>query len=198
MPGSTAFYYCHDDDETSSSAISILRGVSQQLIAQNPQLLPPCYRRYVSSGDSTLRSLATATRLLEDICTILPKLYIVIDGLDECEPVERKQIVEILMSLVSQCEKAEPGKLRLLFVSQDFADIHRALCSYPGTRPLPHVIRLSDTDNKNDIATYVRIWVTRIAAKYAPFSNDMMEYLEGMVVHNAKGLFLPSKKMDEC
>jgi hypothetical protein len=156
MQGSTAFHYCHEDDQTSNSAISILKGIAEQLIAQIPQLLPPCYKMYVSSGDRTLRSLAVATRLLEDICTILPKIYVVVDGLNECEHVERNQIVEILTNIVSQCEKAEPGKFRLLFVSQHLTDIQRPLRYSSGNGPVPLVIHLSEADNKNDINTYVR------------------------------------------
>jgi hypothetical protein len=190
MSGSTAFYYCHEDDQTSTFAVSILKGIAGQLIAQNPQLLPPCYKRYVSSGISTLRSFAVATRLLEDICIILPKIYIVVDGLNECENIERKQVVETMMQIVNQCEKAEPGKLRLLFVSQNFADIHRALHNSSRNRLAPLVFHLSDADNKNDINTYVRAWVARIAANNAPFSEDLMDYLQRMVISNAAGSFM--------
>jgi hypothetical protein len=183
----TAFYYCHDDDQTSSLAVGVLKGVTEHLLGQNTQLLPPCYTRCTSSGEPVLRSLSQATRLLHDICAILSKTYIIIDGLDECEQVERKHIVDALMDIVGLCEKTDPGKLRVLFVSQNFADIKRALYHPSPSRPVPQTIQLSDTDNQSDINTYVRIWAGRIAEKYSPFSDDMIEYLQNLTVHNAKG-----------
>lgn len=36
----TAFYYCHDDDGASGSAVGILKGITQQLLCQNPQYWP--------------------------------------------------------------------------------------------------------------------------------------------------------------
>lgn len=194
----TAFYYCHDGDQTSSSAVEILKGIIEQLLSQNPQLLPPCYTRYTSSGEPVLRSLSQATRLLDDMCSILSKIYIVVDGLDECQPVERKQIMDALMDTVSQCEKADPGKLRMLFVSQTFADIKRALYNPSPSRPVPRTVQILDRDNESDINTYVRIWVGRIAAKFAPFSDDMIQYLQSLTVHNSKGLFLQSLRLELC
>ncbi|KAF1361979.1 C2H2 domain-containing protein [Lizonia empirigonia] len=187
----TAFY--HDDDGASSSAVGILKGITQQLLCQNPQILAPCYTRCTASGEPVLRSPPLATRLLEDICTLLSKLYIIVDGLDECVEVERKQAMEALMNIVGSCEKTEPGKLRILFVSQHMADIKRVLYTSSQSKPVPRTIQLSDADNESDIKAYVRIWVNRIATKYAPFSNDAIEYLQSLTVCNAKGMFLYAK-----
>ncbi|XPS76188.1 hypothetical protein M3J09_008244 [Ascochyta lentis] len=193
----TAFYYCHNDDQTSSSAVGILKGIIAQLLIQDPQLLPPCHTKYTSSGEPVLRSLSQATRLLDDICTILPKTYIIVDGLDECEQCERKQVMDALMEIASQCEKADPGKLRLLFVSQNYADIKRGLCNPSQSRPVAHMLQLSESDNESDINMYVKVWVGRIAAKFSPFNEDMVQYLQHLTVHNAKGMFLYAKLVME-
>ncbi|KAJ4407348.1 hypothetical protein N0V91_003932 [Didymella pomorum] len=188
---STAFFYCHDDDQASNSAVGILKGITQQLLTQNIHSLPACHTRYTSSGEPVLRSVSHTAKTLEDLCTILPKMYIIIDGLDECEPVERKQTIDCLMDIFCQCEKTNPGKLRLLFVSQNYADIKRGLSS--PSRPATHIIQLSDKDNEGDINSYVRYWVGAIATKFSPFNDDMVQYLQRLTVHNAKGMFLYAK-----
>ncbi|KAH6622333.1 C2H2 domain-containing protein [Boeremia exigua] len=193
----TAFYYCHSDDQTNSSAVGILKGITQQLLDHDAGLLPPCYRRYKSSGEPVLRSLSQAISLLKDLCTILPKVYIVLDGLDECEQVERKQAMDALMHILDECEKSDPGKFRVLFISQNFADIKRVLYCSSQSRPAPQTIQLSHTDNEDDINAYVGTWVSQIAAKYEPFNDDMVEYLRNLTVRNAKGMFLYARLVME-
>jgi hypothetical protein len=191
---STAFFYCHDDDQASNSAVGILKGITQQLLTQNIHSLPACHTRYTSSGEPVLRSVSHTAKTLEDLCTILPKMYIIIDGLDECEPVERKQTIDCLMDIFCQCEKTNPGKLRLLFVSQNYADIKRGLSS--PSRPATHIIQLSDKDNEGDINSYVRYWVGAIATKFSPFNDDMVQYLQRLTVHNAKGMVTRAQHYD--
>lgn len=77
----------------------------------------------------------------------------------------------------------------MLLVSQDYADIRRALHSSAVTRMTAKVIHLCDADNEGDIQTYTRVWVDRIARKFSPFTDDMKEYLQNLTVANAKGLF---------
>lgn len=176
----------------------ILKALIQQLLDKNDHLLPPCYTRCISSGEPVLRSLSQVKLLLEDLCAILSKTYFIVDGLDECEPVERKQVIDILMDVAGQCEKNDPGKLRLLFVSQNFTDIKRALHTSSQTRPVPRTMQLGESDNKGDINAYVRIWVNKIAVKYEPFSDDLAKHLHNLTVQNAKGLFDHASRRSLC
>jgi hypothetical protein len=182
------YFYCHDGDQNTDSAIGILKGLSDQLLEQYTDLLlPSFYTRRTSSGDATLRSLHVAKKLLDDCCLIVPKLFLVVDGLDECESVDRKEILETLTRLAGECNVTEPGKLRVLVVSQHYADIQRSLQSSAATKLAPRIIALSESDVQSDIKTYVRIWVEKIASVNAPFSEDMKEYLRNLTLVNAKG-----------
>ncbi|KAF2128362.1 C2H2 domain-containing protein [Dothidotthia symphoricarpi CBS 119687] len=189
----TSFFYCREEDHTSNSAVGILKGIVEQLLDQHPQLLPACYARYSSSGEPSLRSLSQAKRLVEDFCFTDVKTFVVVDGLDECEPVERKQLLDILVNIVGVCDTHEPGKLRMLLVSQDYSDIRRALHSSAVTRLTPRIVQISDTDNESDIRAYVRFEVDRIASKHSPITDDMKEYVRNLTVANAKGMFLYAK-----
>jgi hypothetical protein len=158
-------------------------------------LLPSFYTRRTLSGDASLRSLPVAKKLLEDCCSIVPKLFLVVDGLDECETTERKEALECLTRLVGECNAVEPGKLRVLIVSQYYPDIQRALQSTGAMKLAPTIIQISETDNESDIKTYVKIWVDKIALKNTsdenPFTEDMKEYLRNLTLINANGNILP-------
>lgn len=188
----TAYFYCHEGDPNTNSAIGILKGLADQLLEQcTDDLLPSFYTRRTSSGDASLRSLHVAKKLLDDCCYIVPKLFLVVDGLDECDPTDRRETLEILTRLAGECNVNEPGKLRVLVVSQQYPDIQRAFQSCGANKLAPKIIALSEEDVEGDIRAYVRIWIDKIATKNAsdenPFSDDMKEYLRNLTLVNAKG-----------
>ena len=145
-----------------------------------------------------LRALHLAKKLFEDFCSIPDKIFIVIDGLDECEQIERKQLLEFLIEIVTQCDTSEPGKLRVMIVSQDYMDIRKALHSSSIGKIVPNIVTISSTDNEKDIGTYVRIWVDRIAAKHEPFDDEAKEYLRNLTVARAKGNQIPLRLSSAC
>jgi hypothetical protein len=126
----------------------------------------------------------------------VPKLFLVVDGLDECEATERREVLECLTRLVGECNAIDPGKLRVLVVSQYYPDIQRALQSSGVIKLAPAIIQISETDNESDIKTYIKIWVDKIASKNtseeSPFSDDMKEYLRNLTLVNANGKCLLS------
>ncbi|CAO2649603.1 Nn.00g069880.m01.CDS01 [Neocucurbitaria sp. VM-36] len=189
----TGYFYCHEGDQAGSSAVGILKGLADQLLDQYPQMLPPSYTKFTLSGEPLLRSITQAKKLLEDLCSEIPKLFIIVDGLDECEQVERKQALDILMEIASQCDTDVPGKIRVLVVSQDYGDIRRALHSSAVSRKAPKIMQIAHTDNEHDIQTYARVWVDKIALKFSPFIDDTKEYLRNLTIANAKGMFLYAK-----
>ncbi|KAF1829385.1 C2H2 domain-containing protein [Decorospora gaudefroyi] len=188
----TCYFYCHDGDQMTSSAVGILKGLADQLLDQFPQMLPPCYTRRISSGEPSLRSITPAKKILEDFCSTVPKLFIIIDGLDECERVERSQILTILTDIVGQCEMTEPGKLRVLVVSQDYADIRKSLQSSAANKITPKILRIMEKDNEGDIQAFTRMWVDKITLRFS-LTKDLTEYLRNLTVANAKGMFLYAK-----
>ena len=100
----------------------MLKGLLQQLVLrdeeQNVDLLPACHEKAVR-GDRQLQDIATVKSLLELFCEADINQFIIIDGLDECDPAEIRQIVHFWMSMVKKCDAYKPGKLRVLFISQD-------------------------------------------------------------------------------
>ncbi|KAF2680197.1 C2H2 domain-containing protein [Lentithecium fluviatile CBS 122367] len=186
----TGYFYCHYEGQGTNTAVGVLRGLIDQLLAQYPQLLPPCHTKHSTSGEPSLRSLSLAKQLFENFCSTVSKLFIIVDGLDECEHYERKQLIDTFLEVVTTCEADEPGKLRVLFVSQDYADIRKGI-----EKLVPRIVALSTDNilNERDIQTFVRSRVDSIAKKYAPFTDDTAEYLRNLTMARANGMFLYAK-----
>jgi len=183
----TGYFYCHYEIQGCNTAVGVLKGLVYQLLNQHPDLLPHCYTRRTTSGEPVLRSLQIAKNLFEDFSSIQEKMFIIIDGVDECEKNEQKQLLEFLVDIVSQCDVTEAGKLRVMIVSQDTPEIRKALHSSSTGKVVPTIVSLSPEDNEDDIKTYVSGWVNRIAAKFDLIDEGHKEYLRHLTVARAKG-----------
>lgn len=175
----TGYFYCQEDDPEKNDCISIFRGLLSQLLNHSRELIPYCYEKCLSSGELNLTSLALAERLLKLCFEKIPKQFIIIDGLDECNPLQRKLVLSFFASVVDKCDEREPGKLRVLFVSQDFPDIGKALQT-------ADVMKLTQGDNKNDIKSYVYDWSKRIERKY-DLDDEQTEYIQESTLIRSQG-----------
>jgi hypothetical protein len=175
----TSFFYCKNGDPDKSNFISILKGLLSQLISQCRDLAPYCHDKYLASGELTLTSPNLAKQLLDVFCQRIQKQYIIIDGLDECGITERKLILSFFTAMVDRYDAQDPGRIRVLFVSQDENDIKKAL-------PTASVIALGPTDNENDIRSFVRTWTTKIQQKHE-LHNDQADYIIDSTCAKARG-----------
>jgi hypothetical protein len=176
----TCYFYCKYNDPERDNFTSVLKGLLGQLLGKCERLVPHCHDKYHSSGEPTLSSSGLAKQLLELFCDELPKIFIIIDGLDECHPSERKQTMATLRALVAHCEAYQPGKLRLLILSQYFVDIKNALS--PSA-----VISLSSKDNEGDIKRYTKVWSSKIQQNF-DLADDQALYIEDAVLARAQGI----------
>ena len=81
--------------------------------------------------------------------------------------------------MASKCDAYDPGKLRVLIVSQIYNDIKIAL-------PLASVISLGPADNASDIRSYVDKWAIRIQEKFE-LSHDQIEAVGRSTRARARG-----------
>ena len=91
------------------------------------------------------------------------------------------------MGLIGKCDVTEPGKLRVLVVSQNYGDIRKRLQSSATTGVVPEILEINYTDNEGDIRAYAKVWVKRIATRF-DFTPDISEYLENLTVERAKDI----------
>ncbi|KAI9858937.1 MAG: hypothetical protein M1813_007239 [Trichoglossum hirsutum] len=181
----TGYFYCRGSDPEKNNCTSIFKGLLNQLLSQCRDLVPYCHDRHLSSGELTLTSPGLTKQLLELFCQRIQKQYIIIDGLDECDPTERKLVLSFLNVMVDRCDMYQPGKLRVLFVSQDYNDIRKAL-------PTAAIISLGPTDNENDIKAYVKEWAMNIQRKFG-LEKDQVDLIITLTCARARGMFLFAK-----
>jgi hypothetical protein len=115
--------------------------------------------------------------LLETALKTMPKTFLIVDGLDECDIAERKTILNFFTSVIQRADTA--GKLRGLFISQDENDIRKHLRSAA-------VLRLTENHNKRDIESFANQWSLQIQQKFET-SQATRSYIVSAVSEGSEG-----------
>jgi hypothetical protein len=178
---STVYFYCKENDPQKNDCLSILRGLLAQQSNHCRDLIPHCYEKIQSSGTIELSTQKLAMQLLELFCDKIPKQCIIIDGLDECDPGERKTLLSFLSKMVDLCDSREPGKLRVLCVSQHYPDIEKALQGYIE-------LKLEAKHNKKDIDIFVTDWCKKIKQKFE-LEIDQVDFIQESTCKRSDGAF---------
>jgi len=176
---SVAFFYCKHKDPRRNTFTAVSRGILVQLLHQNDSLLPYLYDKASSSGETILESRSLAKELLDTALKSLAKVYIIIDGLDECDRDERKTIISWFLSIIDTLSESNVDALRCIFISQDDTDIGRLLSNVPA-------IQITAENMSPDIQSYAAIWSKRIQEKFE-LSDEMRKSIIFTVTERAKG-----------
>src|ERR1700738_4462912 len=89
-PITLGFFYCKHKDTQRCTFSAVARGILAQLLSQNEDLLPYLFEKAAMSGEMVLESPVLTKELLETALKSSENVYIVLDGLDECEALEKK------------------------------------------------------------------------------------------------------------
>jgi hypothetical protein len=172
-----AFFYCKYQDDEKKTFRSIARAFLAQLLSQNADLLPYLYDQCGSMGAVALVSSDMCKELLEIALKTMPKTFIIVDGLDECDMIERKTILSFFTSVIERIDT--PGKLRALFISQYENDIRKHLRSGA-------TLRLTEDHNKSDIESFATKWSLQIQQKFDT-PQATQEYIVSAVCEGSDG-----------
>lgn len=173
------YFYCNYQDVQRRSFLALGRSLLAQLLRYDETLLPFLYEKCVSSGQVSLVSTQLCADILETCLKTMYKIYIVVDGVDECDFSERKSILSFFTSIIEGDDL--PGKIRALFVSQDENDIRKLLRT-------ASVLRLTDAHNKSDIESYANQWSVQIQKKFG-LSDDTRKYIQSTVSNGFDGMY---------
>lgn len=180
------YFYCNYQDPQRKTFVAVARALLVQLLNLNDELLPYLYDKCIGSGQVSLVSSQLYKELLETaLKTGSIQTFIVIDGLDECDPLERNAILSFLTPIV----KAEgpTGRLRALIVSQDENDIRKVFRGSP-------VLKLMDAHNKSDIEGYADHWCSEIQKKFG-LPVETTQYIRTAVCEGSDGNLMPQSQI---
>lgn len=156
-----------------------------QLLCQNPSILPYLYDECLKSAKVTLASSQDCIKLLDTVLQAVPRTFLIIDGIDECEQKERKAILNFFTSAIAS-DNIMPGKLRGLLVSQELGDIKTAL-------HMAESLRLTKDHSELDIRNFAVKWAVRIQERFNQMPDPAREHIVKLVCDGADGMFLFAK-----
>jgi hypothetical protein len=184
----TAYFYCKHGDPQRTTFISIIKTLLRQLLSSQHALLPWCYDQFVSSDQ-----LSPSERICKEMIRMallnIDKTFIIVDGVDECEPKERKPLLSFIGQMISECESRAPGKLRVMLTSRDEPDIRKYLTTFVELRMRPD-------DNERDMKRFIRGWCQKIKEKFEELSEGDLNCISTHTFERADGKYA-SHRYDE-
>jgi hypothetical protein len=180
------YYYCHDDE--AGQVIHILSALVLALLEQLPGLKRTFYEWYKENQASGILDPTTSTRMLEEflervLATLDRLLFIVIDGLDECDRLSRKVLLKYLRTLSNKTPR-----LKIILSSRPEEEIVEQLDQVPridmesDTNRDAVIVRHTVEGRLSHLSADVRALVTetlsRLAQGSAIWSKMVVELIE--------------------
>ncbi|KAI9871159.1 MAG: hypothetical protein M1830_003253, partial [Pleopsidium flavum] len=177
-----AYYYCDFSDPKSLDARNILGTIIRQLLnkiiipldlkQQLDQLYRPGIR--AAANDELLAILVAVVKHFS-------KVYIFVDGLDECRKEERFSV----LSMINQLTQSECTAVKILITSQEVADVSTSLKGHPR-------LQISVDKNSSDIASFIEETIKANIKSGALVVHDPSLELNiiSALVDGAQGMFL--------
>ncbi|KAI1358262.1 hypothetical protein F5Y08DRAFT_333252 [Xylaria arbuscula] len=181
---SVVAFYCAGDDPLRNNFVSLARSLLTQLIVHHDPLVEMLDTEMCTkSGEAVLSSKETAKRLLS-IALKMGKVYIILDGIDECPRDQRKEICSWFREIVDSLPRTDMDQIRCLFISQDDGVGRKDLSKIP-------TITITPGDNQVDIEKFSRIWQVAIEREFGAFKDDLN--ITEVVTARSQGMFIFAK-----
>jgi hypothetical protein len=176
-PELLSFFFCQAADSRINNATSVLRCLIRQLIDQHPSLIPHLRKHYeYEDSDSWYTLSQVFIDILKD--QIMPRTFVVIDGLDECQDGLSDLLYKIIQdwSLYSH--------VKWLVSSRNWPSIRERL----GTAE-----QLSLELNAESVSIAVGLYIDYKARELATrkeYNNQTLKAVQQYLTTNADGTFL--------
>ena len=162
----TVYFYCKHNDPNRSTFLALAKGLLQQILLLNGELLEHMYSKASSSGEATLTSATVAKELLETCLLNFGHLYIIIDGLDECSRSEYSSIPNWFQELLKIVPSGNSNDIRCLFIGQEVK--RKASTKLP-------TLKIRPADTNHDIIMFTKAKAHEIQDKFRISQSDADE-----------------------
>jgi hypothetical protein len=177
--GATAYFFCRYRDPDRNLALSIHCIILDQLLTVGHDLIPYCYQKRLEKGGDRLQSLELCKEILGVVVRNTPRIFLVVDGLDECDEEQRKLFLDYIIDLVGKCDCIRTGSLRIAIFSREEPDIKKRLAS-------GRTIAITQDDVGRDIKAYVAHHSCRLQETHG-LNDGERDYIQEHVSDRADG-----------
>ena len=166
------------DDSGGNTEMAIIRSLLYQLCRANQSLIPAVNKEHDDRHNRSLL-LNTWGNLLETFICGSEPVYIILDGLDECDEAEREQLLRTILGLWKNC-----SNLHILVASRKEVDIRRELEKHCETRTV-------EEKNRTDINRFVirkinDLW-RKIRHIAEPTDGEFLKMVAQNIVNQSEG-----------
>jgi tetratricopeptide (TPR) repeat protein len=175
--GTEVFYFFFDKtDERRNSVMAAIVSMIAQLVGRLPSLptnLLSIYQAATKFGRSQVSDSDEPLRILSSLVKTIPRLYVVLDGLDECTDLDK--IIEFIFGLTR-----DATNVHLLCLSREIPLWKKHFGSYP-------TITLDPEKTKSDIDKFLEEQIELLSES---LGVDLHDILFERLSRDAKGNFL--------
>lgn len=174
------YFYCRHNDPQRNSFLALAKSIIWELASHDDMLVDHLFEVTTKGPESLqLRTQKFAGKLLETAINAAGSVYVVLDGLDECSPLEQKHIVlwfrKYFDSLVANSTPS-----RCVFFSQHDATTKSLFPKVP-------TLKITTADTRADIGAYTLTWARSIERKFGSAHVDA-QCLAGLVTERSEGI----------
>ena len=177
---SVAYFFCDTKVQKRRTSIHVVRTWVNQILQENPLYLPEVEKIF---SRSDIPTMAGMKKMLDALLAKMDLCWFVLDGLDECEPQARTELLQICKHLME--------KAKILITSRKENDIDRWMTQLD-EKKLGTII-IEPEDNCLDIRNYVENRVRDMEIDDEDLETLVIERLIG----GANGMFLWVRLMIE-
>lgn len=142
----TLYFYCKHGLSSKNNFQAILRALLCQLALKDTLTASYLYDMCCTRDQASV--FAIIAELAETMLDSQTKIYIVLDGLDECQHEEVPKVLSWFLAYLRNHTTSDPGRLRLLFVGQRTDTIQNMLSEASW-------ISLENPGHQEDVQRYV-------------------------------------------
>lgn len=188
-PAPIAYFYCYRSpaDRARTDPEEILRALVKQICCSDADspIIGPLASEYIEREENGEEDIKLTTD--ESVAVILKYLEIdpvtiIIDGLDECEPKEYRELIQALAKILNE----SASLVKIFLSSRNQQDQRFSLSSFP-------CFKISETDNGGDIQRYIN-WKLDEVIRNGDLlnghniSNKIIEEIQDTLMEKSRGM----------
>ncbi|KAF7511786.1 hypothetical protein GJ744_003517 [Endocarpon pusillum] len=180
-----AYFFCDNKVDKRRTSTAILRGLMVQILRQRPELFEKVEADYNLMQHKLAESFDTLARIFKEmICSDeVGELYLLIDGLDECEDQSRFEILLTIKELYVEGPWTRKHKSRLILTHRPPAAM------YEWFQDEQHTMRVTSAKIDNDLATFINESIEKLSQN-RQWSKSLKEKVKKELKTRAGGTFL--------